>query len=719
MRILDNNDPKRCKSLTFLQFYDDVPASESLLLMATFKTTLFTTAFILLTSLYLSAGDLMPPVGTPSSTMKTLDEIEPRIPIDPEGQVDIIIDTPGHYFFTKAASIDELDVQAGGVTIDFGGFAHSMQNFIGVSSESPSLPVILRNGTLLSGTVIWAMDADNDLRLEKLHFEGGTVNFEGIKLLIQDCTFAHSADSAQDFALQLGSASLYVDGLAIVGYPTALNMPQILEDSTYVLKNLAVSDGSSGIVISGAGDVSLIDFQMNGDSSAGSTAIELVNDVSLFLREGALKGYATLIKCSASVSLRADDTQFLISDEALSLISFQSSLSFERCVFSPVASSGQSGILLNGSFNGGSAVLRGCTIERLQQLVASGTPAYDLLSFKDCSIKDLNIFAIPERSVFDGGLIETAQSYQVSLFEKSRFRNVDFCGSGGDLYLEDGVSIVSSNISGFDAGVRLDSGNASLRDTQVIAGSAGQDGLEGSPSSTFHLSGSVVDGFITGLRDGTFILDRSEILDCATAIDVDQITVRDSIVSANVLGSVNGRAILLGSVFRAGTDGLVVNQVQARDTVFDCSDDGSGTAIQIQQPGGSVVGCSFSGFGTGINASFSAVISDNSFFSLVWAVDGQNAQELNITDNVIADCVNGMDAGGGALVRNNQVSVSSMGIQGEGLIVQNTVVTASGTAYNLGNGTIGRELTGNAINPTHSPTVEDAGEPWANVWEGP
>ncbi|WP_206753963.1 MULTISPECIES: hypothetical protein [unclassified Lentimonas] len=681
------------------------------------KTTLFTAAVVLLPGFYVSAGDLTPPVGPPSSTMKTLDEIEPRIPIDPEGQTQIVIDTPGHYFFTKAASIDELAVQAGGVTIDFGGFAHSMQNLIGVSSDSSTLPVILRNGTLLSGTAISAIDADNDLRLEKLHFEGGSVNFEGSKLLVRGCTFVRSSSSTQDFALQLGSASLDVDGLAVVGYPIGLNMPQTDEHSTYVLKNITVSGSNSAIALSGLGAVSLMDFQMNGDTSAypDGTAIELENDVSLFLRRGVLKGYVTLIQCSSSVSLRAEDTQFLIYNDALSLNSFQSSLNFERCVFSPVGAIGASEILLSGSFNGGSAIFRGCTIERLNELVdAPETPAYGLLSFKDCSIKALSDLDIPGRSVFVGGLIEMTESYgPVRLFEKSRFRNVEFSGSGGTLELGDGVSIVSSSISGFNGVL---GGRASLRDTQVIAGEDGGLGLGGDPSSTFLLSGSVVEGFTTGLSGGTFILNQCEILECGTAIDVEQITVRDSVISADDLGRVNGRAIILGSVFRAGANGLVVDQVQARDTVFDCSDKGAGTALEIENSGSSVVACSFSGFGTGVSAGSAAVISDNSFLSLIWAVDGQ-APDLNITDNVIADCENGINAADGALIRNNHVFVSGIGIQGSGLIVQNTVVTASAAAYNLGNGTIGRELTGDAINPAASPAVEDAGEPWANVWE--
>ena len=45
------------------------------------------------------AGDLNPPPGTVMPTMKTLDEVEPRTPLDP-ADVPIVIGSSGSYYIT-------------------------------------------------------------------------------------------------------------------------------------------------------------------------------------------------------------------------------------------------------------------------------------------------------------------------------------------------------------------------------------------------------------------------------------------------------------------------------------------------------------------------------------------------------------------------------------------------------------------------------------------
>jgi hypothetical protein len=78
----------------------------------------------------LGQGQLLPPGGAPGPTMKTLDQVQPRIPIDADhtpgdASNTFIIKRPGSYYLTKnvfTASGDGIRVEASGVTIDLSGF---------------------------------------------------------------------------------------------------------------------------------------------------------------------------------------------------------------------------------------------------------------------------------------------------------------------------------------------------------------------------------------------------------------------------------------------------------------------------------------------------------------------------------------------------------------------------------------------------------------------
>jgi hypothetical protein len=74
-------------------------------------------------------GNLTPP-GAPAPTMKTLDQVEPRIPIDAthtpgDGTSAFVITQPGSYYLTGNINVTTpsgIDVEAAGVTIDLSGF---------------------------------------------------------------------------------------------------------------------------------------------------------------------------------------------------------------------------------------------------------------------------------------------------------------------------------------------------------------------------------------------------------------------------------------------------------------------------------------------------------------------------------------------------------------------------------------------------------------------
>src|SRR6185369_7398513 len=88
-------------------------------------------AAIVATVVWVNAGNLNPPAGPVASTMKTLSEVEPRIPINATttpGDADSIfrITQPGSYFLTgNITGVNGkhgIEVAASSVTIDMRGF---------------------------------------------------------------------------------------------------------------------------------------------------------------------------------------------------------------------------------------------------------------------------------------------------------------------------------------------------------------------------------------------------------------------------------------------------------------------------------------------------------------------------------------------------------------------------------------------------------------------
>ena len=98
------------------------------------------------------AGDLEPPAA-PAPTMKTLDQVEPRIPID---YVPYSIDTPGSYYFTgdlihMDTIVNAISVSANNVTIDMMGFTLTGADTVGIADGiyvSSQRSVTILNGTV-------------------------------------------------------------------------------------------------------------------------------------------------------------------------------------------------------------------------------------------------------------------------------------------------------------------------------------------------------------------------------------------------------------------------------------------------------------------------------------------------------------------------------------------------------------------------------------------
>ncbi|MHC5077049.1 MAG: hypothetical protein ACYTFM_11560, partial [Planctomycetota bacterium] len=119
------------------------------------STVITIIALILFLPCTVMAGSLEPS-APPASTMKTLDEVEPRTPIS---SIPYSITQPGSYYLTGDLSTSSttshgIGISASNVTVDFMGYSltgpgkSSGSIYDGIYSGLPISNVEIRNGTL-------------------------------------------------------------------------------------------------------------------------------------------------------------------------------------------------------------------------------------------------------------------------------------------------------------------------------------------------------------------------------------------------------------------------------------------------------------------------------------------------------------------------------------------------------------------------------------------
>ncbi|MBN1477550.1 right-handed parallel beta-helix repeat-containing protein [Candidatus Sumerlaeota bacterium] len=112
--------------------------------------------FLLSIPLLIPAGELNPPAA-PASTMITLEEIEPRTPVETlpgsSGAIHVI-DQPGSYFLTQSltgvSGKSGIVIAASHVTLDLMGFeiAGVTGSLCGIIVPSPEVSITIRNGSI-------------------------------------------------------------------------------------------------------------------------------------------------------------------------------------------------------------------------------------------------------------------------------------------------------------------------------------------------------------------------------------------------------------------------------------------------------------------------------------------------------------------------------------------------------------------------------------------
>jgi hypothetical protein len=173
-------------------------------------------AGLLVLSLFAVAGNLEP-TAPPGPTMKTLDQVEPRIPIS-QADIPMTINTPGSYYLTEDVSSagTAITIIVDDVTIDLAGFAlvgpGSGTNYgIYMSARSN---VEIRNGTVRN--FLYGIYENSgtgrghrviDVRAISNGYRG--ISLSGSGHLVKSCTAGNNGSSATGtvFGINAGNGS--------------------------------------------------------------------------------------------------------------------------------------------------------------------------------------------------------------------------------------------------------------------------------------------------------------------------------------------------------------------------------------------------------------------------------------------------------------------------------------------------------------------------------
>ncbi|WP_309380615.1 right-handed parallel beta-helix repeat-containing protein [Cerasicoccus frondis] len=174
-----------------------------------FSAAAFATAITLTT---VNAGNLTPPAGAPESTMKTLDEIEPRTPIDPSGEYDTIDESGSYYLTGPYTDSRVVTISASNVKLDLGGFSHSVEIVVGAHVQNVSVENGAVNNIQTSHYI--------DVRFDKLAISTGVSLAQGGTHEFYDCSFSDATFITEAKSLKLDNCRFVESGIEVNGEET-------------------------------------------------------------------------------------------------------------------------------------------------------------------------------------------------------------------------------------------------------------------------------------------------------------------------------------------------------------------------------------------------------------------------------------------------------------------------------------------------------------------
>ena len=227
---------------------------------------------ILFSQIAYSQGSLMPP-GPPGPTMKTLDQVEPRIDVarlDPSGDARHTIERPGSYYLSENIILTDpsergIWITCPDVTLDLNGFSitSEAEALCAVLVDAPATNCTIRNGYISNvSTGISSADAQGTM-VDNLRMSNVQIGFDSsVSSLVKNCTFENAKEIPDSIGIRTGDNST-VENCIVTGFSTF---------GIQVLKNCSVSGwtaykNGTGIAFGGESEIS--DCKSMGNSGPG------------------------------------------------------------------------------------------------------------------------------------------------------------------------------------------------------------------------------------------------------------------------------------------------------------------------------------------------------------------------------------------------------------------------------------------------------------------
>ncbi len=247
------------------------------------RSTALALAACFTTTVALAQGSLTPPAGPPAPTMKSLDQVEARTPVNTlpgDATAVHIITLPGSYYLTGSitgnTSKAGIRIEAVNVTLDLNGYTieAAVGSTDGINSNAPGGALVIRNGMIrgytkgikissstqfhlqdlqVFGSLTAGLDVDGKGTMERVSVMNSTVN--GIlasatsRVQIRDCRVDGVSNCTAGISAALGDIKGCSVSTLTGGHPIGISCTSGTVDSCTVrgIDGTSTSEGTIGI----------------------------------------------------------------------------------------------------------------------------------------------------------------------------------------------------------------------------------------------------------------------------------------------------------------------------------------------------------------------------------------------------------------------------------------------------------------------------------------